>query len=98
MVEFFLQDIVDFIKFGEILMDMFELECCEVLQEVGMDKDMFQNVEYIYGMNIFIDDMKGIQYFNEMMEFVIEGFEEVFDDGLFVVEFVQGMFLCFYDV
>ncbi|MFC7006406.1 elongation factor EF-2 [Halalkalicoccus salilacus] len=84
------EDIVDQIRLGEVSMDMPEQERREALQESGMDKDTSQNVEHIFGTNVFIDDTKGIQHLNETMELVIEGLEEALDEGPLAAEPVQG--------
>ncbi|HKL30317.1 MAG TPA: elongation factor EF-2 [Natrialbaceae archaeon] len=83
-------EIVEKIKLGDVSMDMPEQERRKALQEAGMDKDTSQEVEHIFGSNIFIDDTKGIQHLNETMELVLEGFEEAMDEGPLAAEPVQG--------
>ena len=72
---------VELIKSGEISMRMPELERREKLIAVGMDKEEAKKIAGIYGSNIFIDMTKGIQYLNETMELVLDGFEEVMKAG-----------------
>jgi len=84
------EDIVSAIKLGEISMDMPELDRREALMELGVDKDTASNVEHIFGTNVIVDATKGIQYLNETMELVIEGFEEALDEGPLAAEPVQG--------
>jgi elongation factor 2 len=72
---------VELIKSGDISMRMPELERREKLMAVGMDKDQAKKIAGIYGSNIFIDMTKGIQYLNETMELVLDGFEEVMKAG-----------------
>jgi elongation factor 2 len=84
------EEIVEQIKLGEVSMDMPEQERREVLQESGMNKDTSQNVEHIFGTNVFVDDTKGIQHLNETMELVIEGLEDALDEGPLAAEPVQG--------
>ncbi|QSG04557.1 elongation factor EF-2 [Halapricum desulfuricans] len=91
------EDIVEAIKRGEASMDMPELERREALQEAGLDKDTSQEVETIYGSNIFVDDTKGIQHLNETMELVIEGLEEALNDGPLAAEPVQGSLIRLHD-
>jgi elongation factor 2 len=91
------QDIIDVLKRGEATMDMPELERREALQEAGMDKDTSQNVEHIFGSNIFIDDTKGVQQLNETMELVLEGFEEALEDGPLAAEPVEGALVRLHD-
>ena len=73
--------IVDLIREGEISMRMEELERREKLMAVGMDKDEAKSIVAIYGNNIYLDMTKGIQYLNETMELILDGFEEVMKAG-----------------
>lgn len=73
--------IVDLIKEGEISMKMEELERREKLIKSGMNKEEAKNIVGIYGTNIYIDMTKGIQYLNETMELILDGFEEVMKAG-----------------
>jgi elongation factor 2 len=91
------EEVVEILKLGEASMDMPELERREALMEAGIDKDTAQNVEHIYGPNVFVDDTKGIQHLNETMELVIEGLEEALDDGPLAAEPVQGALLRLHD-
>ena len=92
-VEPLADEVVEAIKMGDISMDMPEQERREALQEVGVDKDTSQNVEHIHGPNVFVDDTKGIQYLNETMELVLEGFEEAVEEGPLANEPVQGVMI-----
>lgn len=74
-------EIVDLVKAGEISMRMPELERREKLLALGMGKDEAKAITAIYGTNIFLDMTRGIQYLNETMELVIDGFEEVMKAG-----------------
>ncbi|MDR2944842.1 MAG: elongation factor EF-2 [Methanosarcinales archaeon] len=73
--------IVSLIREGEISMRMEELERREKLIAAGMDKDEAKSIAAIYGNNIYLDMTKGIQYLNETMELVLDGFEEVMKAG-----------------
>jgi elongation factor 2 len=84
------ETVVESIKMGELSMDMPEQERREVLQESGIDKDTSQNVETMFGTNVFVDDTKGIQYLNETMELVVDGIEEALEDGPLAAEPVEG--------
>lgn len=85
--------VVEGIKLGDVSMDMPEQDRREALMEAGIDKDTAQNVAHIHGPNFFVDDTKGIQYLNETMELVLEGFEEAVDSGPLAREPVQGVLL-----
>ena len=74
-------DIVSLIKSGDISMNMPELERRQKLMKLGMDKDEAKGIAGIFNSNIFIDMTKGIQYLNETMELVLDGFEEVMRAG-----------------
>ncbi|WNY23381.1 Elongation factor G [Methanimicrococcus hongohii] len=75
------ENIVNLIREGEISMRMEELERREKLMAAGMDKDEAKSIAAIYGNNIYLDMTKGIQYLNETMELVLDGFEEVMKAG-----------------
>ncbi|MFB6125392.1 MAG: elongation factor EF-2 [Halanaeroarchaeum sp.] len=89
--------LIETLRMGEATMDMPEVERREVLQDAGMDKDTSQNVEEIFGSNIFIDDTKGIQHLNETMELVNEGLQEALEDGPLAAEPVQGSLIRLHD-
>ncbi|MBO4302533.1 elongation factor EF-2 [Methanosarcinaceae archaeon] len=74
-------EIVNLIKEGEISMRMEELERREKLIAAGMDKEEAKSIAGIYGTNMYLDMTKGIQYLNETMELVLDGFEEVMKAG-----------------
>ena len=62
-------------------MRMPELERREKFMGVGLKKDEAKGVTHIFESNILIDTTKGIQYLNETMELIIDGFEEVMKAG-----------------
>jgi elongation factor 2 len=96
-VEPLAEEIVQKIKLGDVSMDMPEVDRREELQDAGMDKDTSQNVENMFGTNIFIDDTKGIQHLNETMELIVEGLEEALDEGPLAGEPVQGSLVRLHD-
>jgi len=71
----------DLIKAGEISMRMPEVERREKLIAAGLDKDQAKGIVDIFESNVYIDMTKGIQYLNETMELVLEGFHEVMKGG-----------------
>jgi elongation factor 2 len=83
--------IVDLIKSGDISMNMPELERRQKLMELGMGKEEAKGIAGILNSNIFIDVTKGIQYLNETMELVLDGFEEVMKAGPLTREPVANM-------
>jgi len=74
-------EIVSLIKSGDISMNMPELERRQKLMKLGMDKDEAKGIAGIFNSNIFIDMTKGIQYLNETIELILDGFEEVMRAG-----------------
>jgi elongation factor 2 len=84
-------EIVSLIKSGDISMNMPELERRQKLMKLGMDKDEAKGIAGIFNSNIFIDMTKGIQYLNETMELVLDGFEEVMRAGPLTREPVANM-------
>ena len=74
-------NMVDLIKSGEVSMRMPELERREKFMAIGLDKDQSKGITQIYESNILINMTKGIQYLNETMELIIDGFEEVMKAG-----------------
>ena len=84
-------EIVSLIKSGDISMNMPELERRQKLMKLGMDKDEAKGIAEIFNSNIFIDMTKGIQYLNETMELVLDGFEEVMRAGPLTREPVANM-------
>ncbi|NOZ82139.1 MAG: elongation factor EF-2 [Candidatus Micrarchaeota archaeon] len=67
------------IKDGEIKGK--DLELIEKLCSLGMSREDAKNVKMIYNHCLLIDSTKGIQYLNETMELVKNGFKEVMDSG-----------------
>jgi elongation factor 2 len=68
-------------------------EVAKKLQELGMSKEQAKGVFAIYGMNIFADVTKGIQYLFETRELLKEAFEEVMKSGPTADEPCQGLFV-----
>ncbi len=90
--------IVDLIKNGTVSMTMPELERRTALIQAGMDKEEAKGIKDIQGTNIFIDVTKGIQYLNETMELVLEGFHEAIAGGPLADEPVQNLKVRLVDV
>ncbi len=61
------------------------------LEELGMDRDDAKNVVWIQDQNMLIDSTKGIQYLNETMELIKEGFIEVMNRGPLAQEKGMGL-------
>ncbi|WP_332449072.1 elongation factor EF-2 [Methanoculleus sp.] len=90
--------IVKLILDGEISMNQQAVERRDALVAAGMDKDEAKNVRAIEGTNMFIDMTKGIQYLNETMELVLDGWREALRGGPLADELVQNLKIRLVDV
>jgi len=83
--------VVELIKNNGISMRQGEVERRDILMKTGMSKDEAKSVTHIFETNMYIDMTKGIQYLNETMELILEGFEEVMKAGPLSREPVMGV-------
>ncbi|MFA7562336.1 MAG: elongation factor EF-2 [Methanoculleus sp.] len=90
--------IVKLIQEGEVSMHQQAIERRDALAAAGMDKDEAKNVKAIEGTNMFIDMTKGIQYLNETMELVLDGWREALRGGPLADELVQNLKIRLVDV
>jgi len=91
-------EVVKLIQQGEISMSQQAVERRDALVAAGMDKDEAKNVKAIEGANMFIDMTKGIQYLNETMELVLDGWREALRGGPLADELVQNLKIRLVDV
>jgi len=91
-------EIVKMIKDGEISMDLPEIERREKLIGAGFEKDEAKNLTAIQTTNMFFDMTKGIQYLNETMELVLDGWREALAGGPLADEQVQNTKIRLIDV
>ncbi len=56
-------------------------ETVKKLEEAGMEKGLAKSVSLIHNRCLFIDNTSGVQYLNETIELVKEGFKNVVDKG-----------------
>ena len=66
-------------------------ELGKTFEAVGMDKKDARGVVEVYENNVFTNVTKGIQYLNEVMALMQEGFHESMDDGPLAKEKVFGL-------
>lgn len=59
--------------------------------KAGLTRDEAKGIQYIGNSNILIDATHGVQYMNEVMELLIEGFTEAIKDGPLAREKVYGI-------
>jgi elongation factor 2 len=90
--------VVDAIRNGEVSMNMMEIERRTVLQKAGFEKDEAKGIKDIEGTNVFIDMTKGVQYLNETMELILEGFHEAVGGGPLADEPVMNLKVKLVDV
>jgi elongation factor 2 len=83
--------VIELIKNNEVSMRQQEVERRDILMKAGLSKEEAKGITSIYETNIFIDMTKGIQYLNETMELILEGFEEVMKAGPLSREPVMGV-------
>ncbi|KAF0177334.1 MAG: elongation factor 2, partial [Nitrospirae bacterium] len=63
----------------------------------GMSRDEAKKINDIHNKNILVDATKGIQYLNETMELVIDGFRKVAEQGPLCGEPCTGIKVCLTD-
>jgi elongation factor 2 len=66
---------------SEIELKKKNLELQKKLSDLGMDSKEVKNLLLIHEKNILIDKTKGIQYLDEIMEMVKDGFKSIMDEG-----------------
>ena len=75
-----------------------EVERRTVLMKAGFEKDEAKGIKDIDGTNVFIDMTKGVQYLNETMELILEGFHEATAGGPLADEPVMNLKVKLVDV
>ena len=63
----------------------------EAFIEAGIDRQVAKNIEYVKNKCVLADVSHGVQYLNEVMELLIDGFEEAVTDGPLAREKVTGV-------
>jgi elongation factor 2 len=69
----------------------YKKEAVQILQDLGMDKEVAKGVFGIQGLNIITDVTKGIQHLFETRELIKEAFDEVMKSGPTASEPCQGI-------
>ncbi len=78
-------------KEGEVSMRMDKKERRRILEQAGLTKEEAAGIQEYYEGNVFTDVTKGIQYLNETMELILEGFREAMRAGPLAREPVMGV-------
>ena len=84
-------EVIKRFKEGEIDMRMEKKERRRLLQEAGLAGEEAAGIQEYFEGNIFVDVTKGIQYLNETMELILEGFREAMQAGPVAREPVHGL-------
>lgn len=66
-------------------------ELAKLFEEHGMDKKDAKGIVEIYANNVLTDVTKGVQYINEVIQLIQEGFHEAIDNGPIAKEKVLGL-------
>ncbi|AIY90497.1 elongation factor EF-2 [Geoglobus acetivorans] len=85
------EGVIEKFKEGEVDLKMDKKERRKLLEEAGLPGDEAAGVQEYYSGNIFVDVTKGIQYLNETMELILEGFREAINAGPVAREPVYGL-------
>jgi elongation factor 2 len=68
-----------------------EKQYLDKLLEAGMSREEARGIEYIANRSILIDATHGVQYLNEVMELLVQGFEDAMKDGPLAREKCSGI-------
>jgi elongation factor 2 len=85
------QKVIRAFKEGEVDMKMDKKERRRILEEAGLLKEEAAGIQEYYEGNVFCDVTKGIQYLNETIELILEGFREAMRTGPLAREPVMGV-------
>lgn len=94
VVEALPQNIVKAIKEGIVPSDQRIKDrkaLAKILEGLGLERDEAKSIVDIHKDSVLLDMTKGIQYLNEAMELIIQGFREVIDRGPRSNEQVMGL-------
>ncbi len=69
----------------------------EAMVAAGLDRNVAKNVEDVYNKCMMADVTHGVQYMNEVMELLIDGFEEAVKDGPLAREKCSGLLVSIVD-
>jgi len=79
------ENIIEAMKLGDIPSNLEikkkNLELQKKLTDLGIDYEDVKNLILIHGKNMLVDRTKGIQYLNEVMEMIKEGFINITEEG-----------------
>ena len=73
-------------------------ELWDLFHSKGIDKDEAERIKHIFQGNVFVDMTRGIVALNEVIELVLDGFEQVMKEGPLAREACFGMKIKLMDV
>src|SRR4026209_1370554 len=86
------EEIIDLIKNGQIHEDLDKKQMSKLLREKGWSADEAKNVGAVdISGNILVDETKGVQFFQESMDSIRSGFDDVIHSGPIAHETVRGV-------
>jgi elongation factor 2 len=91
VVEPLTPDVIKAVEERRVTDDQERKERANVLRELGWETHEARNVVSILGPNILVDATKGVQYMNEVEDYVIEAFKEVVEEGPIMREPSRGL-------
>jgi len=85
-------EVIEKIRSGELNENLDRRSMAKMLRDLGWDTDESKNVWSIdeHGC-VLVDRTKGVQYLNEVKDYVISGFTYAVDDGPLTREFARGV-------
>jgi len=84
-------EVIKAIEEGKVTNKQERKERANVLRELGWETHAARNVISVIGPNIMTDVTKGVQYMNEVEDYVIEAFKEVVEEGPIMREPTRGL-------
>ncbi|MEM2905391.1 MAG: elongation factor EF-2 [Candidatus Bathyarchaeia archaeon] len=85
-------EVIEKIRTGELNENLDRRSMAKILRDLGWDAEESRNVWAIdeHG-DILVDRTKGVQYLNEVKDYVVSGFTYAMDDGPLTREYVRGV-------
>ena len=84
-------EVIKAIEEGKITDKQERKERANLLRELGWETHEARNIVTIIGPNVLVDATKGVQYMNEVEDYIIEAFKEVVEEGPIMREPMRGL-------
>ncbi len=85
------EEVIRLFKEGEVSLKMDKRERRKKLQEAGLSGEEAAGVVDYFEGNVFCDVTKGVQYLNETMDLILQGFREAMKSGPLAKEPCMGL-------